>query len=412
MNAPLVVAVAPGSPADLAGLRPGDAVTRVNGRVPRDVIEWRLWSDEAGRRPGDRPQRHRPRAGHRQAGRRAARRRGLQRPVRPGPHVRQPLRVLLHLPAPEGPAPQPLPEGRRLPAELPVRELHDADPVHRGRSGAGRDRGPVAAARQHPLDRPGPAGPDAAQPAWGDEPALAAGAARPRHRGPWPARDLPGRERRARRSTTRWPGSSTSTRSWRRSRSCRSASPASTPRPRCGAHTVAEAAAVVDAVEDWQDVYARRARAAASSTPPTSTTCWPAGRSPPPGRTRGSPMHEDGIGMARTFELEFTGAADDTTGVRRGFFAAVDAPASSCARHARRDLALPPNPAAYTGLRAAPADVRRRPAATPVGTDRDPVRRARRAQSSAHSSPASVATTCASSRSATSSSAATPASPA
>src|SRR4029077_19657178 len=47
MSAPLVVAVAPGSPADVAGLRPGDAVRRVNGRVPRDVIEWRLWSDEA-----------------------------------------------------------------------------------------------------------------------------------------------------------------------------------------------------------------------------------------------------------------------------------------------------------------------------------------------------------------------------
>src|SRR5262245_1299381 len=46
MSEPLVVAVAPGSPADLAGLRAGDVVRRVNGRVPRDVIEWRLWSDE------------------------------------------------------------------------------------------------------------------------------------------------------------------------------------------------------------------------------------------------------------------------------------------------------------------------------------------------------------------------------
>src|SRR6187397_1517996 len=47
MSAPVVVAVAPGSPADEAGIRPGDAVLRLNGRVPRDIIEWRLWSDEA-----------------------------------------------------------------------------------------------------------------------------------------------------------------------------------------------------------------------------------------------------------------------------------------------------------------------------------------------------------------------------
>jgi hypothetical protein len=53
----------------------------------------------------------------------------------------------------------------------------------------------------------------------------------------------------------------------------------------------------------------------------------------------GFPMHEDGIGMARTFELEFRGQVDHAVGVQRGFFAAVDAP---------------PNPAAYTGLRAAP----------------------------------------------------------
>jgi hypothetical protein len=53
-------------------------------------------------------------------------------------------------------------------------------------------------------------------------------------------------------------------------------------------------------------------------------------------RYDGFPMHEDGIGMARTFEAEFHGAATEATGVQRGFFAAVDAP---------------PNPAAYTGLR-------------------------------------------------------------
>jgi NifB/MoaA-like Fe-S oxidoreductase len=48
-------------------------------------------------------------------------------------------------------------------------------------------------------------------------------------------------------------------------------------------------------------------------------------------------MHEDGIGMARTFEMEFHGHAASATGPQAGFFAAVDAP---------------PNPAAYTGLRA------------------------------------------------------------
>jgi len=55
-------------------------------------------------------------------------------------------------------------------------------------------------------------------------------------------------------------------------------------------------------------------------------------------------MHEDGIGMARTFELEFEGRAAAATGVRSGFFAAVDTPVAMPTR-------LPSNPAAYTGLR-------------------------------------------------------------
>ena len=38
----------------------------------------------------------------------------------------------------------------------------------------------------------------------------------------------------------------------------------------------------------------------------------------------GFPMHEDGIGMARTLELEMHGLVDEATGVAPGFFAWVD----------------------------------------------------------------------------------------
>jgi NifB/MoaA-like Fe-S oxidoreductase len=100
-------------------------------------------------------------------------------------------------------------------------------------------------------------------------------------------------------------------------------------------HTVAEAQAVVDTVDDWQDVFlatlGRRMVYAADEYYLMAQRPFP-----PAERYDGFPMHEDGIGMARTFEAEFHGRTNDATGVRRGFFAAVDAP---------------PNPAAYTGLR-------------------------------------------------------------
>lgn len=46
-RAPLVVSVTPGSPADCAGIVPGDEITTLNGVAPRDIIEWRLLSDES-----------------------------------------------------------------------------------------------------------------------------------------------------------------------------------------------------------------------------------------------------------------------------------------------------------------------------------------------------------------------------
>ncbi len=47
MSLPTVVAVAPGSPADNAGIQPGDVISLMNGAVVRDVIQYRLLADEA-----------------------------------------------------------------------------------------------------------------------------------------------------------------------------------------------------------------------------------------------------------------------------------------------------------------------------------------------------------------------------
>src|SRR5436190_12650030 len=47
MSPPRVVAVAPGSPAERAGLEPGDEVVSLNGQQPRDVIQWQLLTADA-----------------------------------------------------------------------------------------------------------------------------------------------------------------------------------------------------------------------------------------------------------------------------------------------------------------------------------------------------------------------------
>jgi putative radical SAM enzyme (TIGR03279 family) len=88
-------------------------------------------------------------------------------------------------------------------------------------------------------------------------------------------------------------------------------------------HTRAEAHTVVETVEDWQQVFlatlGHRVVFAADEY------YLLAGRPfPEPDAYEGFPMHEDGIGMARTFELELTGSVDRPTGVQSGFFAWVD----------------------------------------------------------------------------------------
>lgn len=88
-------------------------------------------------------------------------------------------------------------------------------------------------------------------------------------------------------------------------------------------HTTAEAVAVVEVVEEAQAMF-------------ESTLGHPmvhaadeyyllAGREfPPAARYGGFGMHEDGIGMARAFEMEFRGDVDDGIGVQSGFFDWVD----------------------------------------------------------------------------------------
>jgi hypothetical protein len=101
-------------------------------------------------------------------------------------------------------------------------------------------------------------------------------------------------------------------------------------------HTVDEANAVLDTIERWQhvflDVVGHRMVFAADEYYLMTDRPFPEASA-----YEGFSMHEDGIGMARTFEREFNGEADTATGVQRGFFASVDQP--------------PANPAAYTGLR-------------------------------------------------------------
>src|SRR5690606_20268227 len=63
-----------------------------------------------------------------------------------------------------------------------------------------------------------------------------------------------------------------------------------------------------------------------------------AGRPFPAAETyEGFPMHEDGIGMAATFEMELLGQVDEATGTQAGFFAWVDGAPAEGYRAPRTD---------------------------------------------------------------------------
>jgi putative radical SAM enzyme (TIGR03279 family) len=88
-------------------------------------------------------------------------------------------------------------------------------------------------------------------------------------------------------------------------------------------HTVDEARAVVDTVEEWQDIFlstlGHRLVFAADEYYLLAGRPFPSADA-----YEGFPQHENGVGMARTFELELLGEKDTGTGVHAGFFSWVD----------------------------------------------------------------------------------------
>jgi putative radical SAM enzyme (TIGR03279 family) len=116
-------------------------------------------------------------------------------------------------------------------------------------------------------------------------------------------------------------------------------------------HTVDEAAAVIDVVESWQETYlsvlGRRLVFAADEYYLQARRPFP-----PAAAYDGFPQHENGVGIARTFEAEFAGATDVNGGVRPGFFAWVDgAPAEGYrAPRAPGSVTLLPRPKAPVGV--------------------------------------------------------------
>jgi putative radical SAM enzyme (TIGR03279 family) len=120
-------------------------------------------------------------------------------------------------------------------------------------------------------------------------------------------------------------------------------------------HTRAEAVAVADTVEQWQRLaltaVGRRLVYAADEY------YLLAGRPfPEAAAYDGFPQHENGIGMARAFEAAFHGDADAARGVQSGFFAWVDGAPAAGYRAPRAHVA-PNEPAPGATGRGAPVAV-------------------------------------------------------
>jgi putative radical SAM enzyme (TIGR03279 family) len=121
-------------------------------------------------------------------------------------------------------------------------------------------------------------------------------------------------------------------------------------------HTPSEAAAVIDTVEAWQQVFqrciGRRMAFAADEYYLLAERPFPDADS-----YEGFSMHEDGIGMARTFEREFHAEVDQPTRVRSGFFAAVDGAPADGYRAVRNPIAQRDGTVVFRAREGAPVGI-------------------------------------------------------
>ena len=105
-------------------------------------------------------------------------------------------------------------------------------------------------------------------------------------------------------------------------------------------HTRQEAAEVCDAIDMWQETFlaalGRRMVYAADEYYLMADRPFPAAAT-----YEGFPQHENGLGMARAFEAAFEGDEDAALGVRPGFFAWVDGAPASGYRAQRADPSTP-----------------------------------------------------------------------
>jgi putative radical SAM enzyme (TIGR03279 family) len=105
-------------------------------------------------------------------------------------------------------------------------------------------------------------------------------------------------------------------------------------------HTRQEAADVCDAVDHWQETFlaclGRRMVFAADEYYLMADRSFPAATT-----YEGFPQHENGLGMARAFEAAFGGDESAALGVRPGFFAWVDGAPASGYRALRADPSTP-----------------------------------------------------------------------